>query len=351
MRILDKYITKGFLRYYVLFTLFFVAIFVLTEFFTSLSSLKKEASILQVTFYYILQIPYLWVVLSPLSVIISALFTTSYFGSTNQLQAIQISGISVKRATLPLFTAGLIMGFSILFIENTLVYKVNQISYEIKRKNFVELPEAKVQKNIFIAIPPDYVFYIRSLKVEEGIMQDILIYKNSQPRTFTSATKGVWKENIWVLYEGKTYILNKQPKEESFIRKIIPVSKEPRYFTRTYFPHEKMNISELTRYIEEYRKSGFKTEELETELQFKVSSPFANFILMFIAVSLGVILKKGRGASLAVGLLMSFGYYETMAFFKILGKNDVVDPLLSAWIPNVLFLIAGIYFLYRMEKT
>lgn len=349
MRILDKYITREFLRYYFLFALFFVAIFVLTEFFTSIGSLKKEASILQVVIYYILQIPYLFVILSPLSVIISTLFTTSYLGSTNQLQAVQTSGISAKRATLPLFTAGLIIGFSLLFIDNTLVYKVNQVSYEIKKGNFAGIPEAKVQKNIFVAVPPDYLFYIRSLDVEEGLMQDVLVYKNSPLPTLTSAAKGVWEEKMWVLYEGKDYILNHQTEGGTFTKKILPVSKKPRYFIRTSLPPERMSISELSRYIEEYDKSGFKTQDLKTEFQFKVSSPFANFILMLVAIPLGIILKRGRGASLAIGILMSFGYYEIMALFKVMGENGVIDPLPSAWIPNILFIGAGVYLMYKME--
>lgn len=349
MRILDRYIIREFLRYYFLFVLFFVAIFVLTEFFTSINNLRKQASIFQIVIYYILQTPYLLVTLSPLSVIISTLFVTSHFGSTNQLRAMQISGISAKRVTLPLFTAGVIIGFSMLFIDNTLVYKVNRVSYQIKKKNFMGITETKIQKNIFVAVPPDYVFYIRSLNVEKGVMKDVLIYKNSPLRTITSAAEGVWKRKEWVLHEGKNYILNQGPQESSFVKKTLPVNKEPRYFTRTYLPPEKMSLSELTGYIKEYNKSGFKTQDLKTEFQFKISSPFANFILMLIAIPLGIILKRGRGANLAIGLLMSFGYYETIALFKALGKNGVIDPLPSAWIPNVLFIAAGVYLVYKME--
>lgn len=349
MRILDRYIAREFLKYYFLFAFFFIAIFVLTDFFTSIHNLKKEAIIFQIILYYILQIPYLFVLLSPLSVIISTLFVTSYFGSTNQFQAMQISGISAKRATLPLFTAGLIIGFSLLFIDNTLVYQANRISHQIKEKNFMQIKKAEIQKNIFIAVPPDYLFYIRSLNTQKGIMQDVLIYKNSSPQTFIIAQKAEWKRKIWVLEKGRDYILKKEPEEKSFLKKIIPVDKEPRYFTRTYFPPEKMSVSELTQYIKEYRKSGFDTLDLQTELQFKFSSPFANFILMLVAIPLGIIMRRGRGASLATGLLMSFGYYQLMALLKTMGRTGAVDPFISAWIPNILFLLIGICLIYKME--
>jgi len=350
MRILDKYITREFLRYYFPFVFFFIAIFILTDFFTSMGHLKKEANFLQVTFYYILQIPYLLVILSPLSVIISALFVTSSFGSTNQFQAIQISGISGKRAILSLLTAGLIISFSTLFMDNTLVYKMNHLSYQLKEQSFTGIFESKIQRNIFIAVPPEYIFYIRSLNSREGIMSDVLIYKNSSPSVLTCAREGRWKEGVWVLYQGRDYILNGEIEERVFNRKILPITKKPDYFTRKYFPPERMNISELTHYIEEYGRGGFNIQDLETELQFKISSPFANFILMLIALPLGIMLKKGgKGASLAVGLLMSFGYYELIAFFKALGKSGVMEPFLAAWLANILFVIAGIYLVHKME--
>lgn len=337
------------MKYYFIFILLFVSVFVLTEFFTSMASFKKDANIFQIVIYYILQIPYLFVMLSHLSIIISTLFTISYFGSTNQLQATQISGISAKRATLPLFTAGLVIGFSILFMDNTLVYQANQISHEIKQNNFMGIPETTIQRNIFIAVPPDYVFYIRYLDVEKGFMEDVLIYKNSDPRSLICAAKSMWKEKTWVLEEGREYILNDEPSEHVFTRKTLPIDREPRYFIRTHFPPDKMSIFELTGYIEEYDRSGFKTEDLKTELQFKISTPFANFILIMVTIPLGVILKRGRGASLAVGLLMSFAYYQTMALFKTMGKAGLVAPFFAAWIPNLIFLIAAVYLIYKME--
>ncbi len=350
MRILDKYILREFLRYYFLFVFFFIAIFLLTEFFSSISNLKENADIFQVVFYYLLQIPYHLVTLSPLSVIISSLFVTSYFSSTNQLQAVQISGISRKRFVLPLFTAGLIISFCALFLDNTLVYDANSFSYQIKKNNFKGVSTVEVQKNIFIAVPPDYVFYIRSFNYREAVMNNILIYKNSFPPVLTAAREMEWKEGLWILKEGSDYILEKEPKEISFKRKILPIVKKPAYFTRIYLPPERMNISELTKLIEEYEKSGFTTEDLKTELRFKVSAPFANFILMLVTIPLGMMLKRGgKGASLALGLLMSFGYYEVTAFFKTMGKAAAIDPFLAAWFSNLLFLIIGVYLVAKME--
>ncbi len=350
MRILDKYIAKEYLKLYLLFTLFFIFIFLITDFFASISDLKKEAAISYVIQFYLLQIPYLFTLVSPLSAIISTLFLITHLGGTYQIQAAQIGGISVKRVVLPLFTIGLIISFSILFLNETLFFKANQRAQELKAENFLGPPKKEVQKNIFIHVPPSYLFYIRSLDAQKGEMENILIYKDTPPSSVTVAKKGKWVEEEWIFYEGIEYLLNEETEGTSFHEKKLPIDKGPAYFSRKYFPPDKMSIAELRRYIDEHEKSGFKTLDLETELNYKLSYPFTNFVLIFLGIPLGLILKKGgRGASLALGLIISFGYYEAMAFFTTLGKGGFVSPFLASWIPSFIFLAGGIYLFTRIE--
>ncbi|NQS89403.1 YjgP/YjgQ family permease [Patescibacteria group bacterium] len=350
MRILDKYLAKEFLRFYFIFILFFIAIFILTDFFTSMSRFKMGVEFVFLINYYFLQIPYLWILLSPVSIVISCLFTIVYLEGTNQIQAVQTSGTSIKRTLLPIFTCGLIISFSMLFLDNTLTFQTNQLSYELKQRNFIGIAKEKIQKNTFIAVPPSYIFYIRSFNLEKAEMRDILIYKKSFPPSLTTVKEGKWEKGKWVFYQGREYLLGEELKEIYFHQKSFDIDQKPDYFTKKYFPPEQMNTSELKKYLENYKKSGFKTLDLETELNFKYSSPFANFILIFMSISLGIFLKKrGRGAGFALGLIISFGYYETMAFFKAMGKSGTVIPGIAAWIPNLIFLAVGIYLVTRME--
>ena len=350
MRILDKYIAKDYLKLYLIFTLFFISIFLITDFFTSISNLKKEAAVSYVIQFYLLQIPYLFTLLSPLSAIISTLFLITHLGGTHQIQAAQIGGISVKRVVLPLFTIGLIISFSILFLNETLIFKANQRAQELKEENFLGPPKKEVQKNIFIQVPPCYLFYIRSFNPQKGEMENILIYKESSPNSIIIAKKGKWIEEEWIFYQGIEYSLNEETEGTSFYEKKLPIDKGPAYFSRKYFPPDKMSIRELGKYIDEYEKSGFKTLDLETELNSKLSYPFANFILILLGIPIGLVLKKGgRGTSLALGLIISFGYYQATAFFTTLGKGGFISPFLASWIPSLIFLAGGIYLFTRVE--
>ncbi|MEA3485871.1 MAG: LptF/LptG family permease [Candidatus Aerophobetes bacterium] len=349
MKILDKYITRDYLKLYFIFIFFFIAVFLLTDFFQSMASLKKGTKFLSLVEYYLLQIPSSFSLLSPLAAIVSALFVITYLSGTYQIQAIQLSGTSIKRIALPLLITGMVLSFVLLFLNETLTFQTNQLAQVVREKNFLRAPKKGIQRNIFIHVPPFYLFYIRSFNPGEAKMENVLIYE-SYPHLLITAKEGRWNGKGWIFSKGMEYSLKGKIEGTSFDKKFLPLDEDPDYFTKKYFPPEKMNISQLKKYIDEYHKSGFETLGLKTELNFKFSYPFTNLIFLLLALPIGLILRKGgRGASLALGLTISFGYYEAMALFKILGKGGIISPCLAAWIPNLIFLAGGIYLFTRIE--
>jgi len=344
MKILDKYLSKEYLRLYFIFILFFIAIFLLVNLFQSIDNLSKEANILEVIKYYLLQIPFLFSLLSPLAAIVSVLFMITYLGKTFQIQALQVNGISTKRSFLAILTIGIIISFFILLLDQTLTFEANKVAQRLKRENFVGRVQKGVQRNIFIHIPPSYLLYIRSFDLEKAKMENIMIYKESSSPSLIIAKEGRWNGKGWIFYEGRDYLINDELRGTYFKEKILPFSCKPSYFSKKYFPPDKMNIAELKKYIDEYHKSGFKTLNLETEMNFKFAYPFATFILLFFGIPMGLILKRsGRGASFGLGLILSFAYYEAMVLFKILGREGVIFPLFAAWMPNLIFFAGGVY--------
>jgi len=350
MKILDKYLGKEYLKLYFIFVLFFIAVFLLVDLFQSMDNLNKEAKILEVIQYYLLQIPFLFSLLSPLGTIVSVLFVIAYLEKTLQIQALQVSGISMRRSFLAILTIGVVLSFSILLLNQTLTFEANKVAQRLKQENFIGRVQKGVQRNIFIHVPPSYLLYIRSFDLEKARMENVLIYKESSPSSLIIAKEGEWNGKRWIFYEGRDYLMNGE-KGTYFDKKILPFSYEPSYFSKKYFPPDKMNIAKLRNYIDEYRKSGFKTLNLETEMNFKFSYPFATFILLFLGIPVGLILKRGgRGASFGLGLIISFAYYEAMVLFKILGREGIVFPLFAAWIPNLIFFAAGVYLFIYLDR-
>ncbi len=78
------------------------------------------------------------------------------------------------------------------------------------------------------------------------------------------------------------------------------------------------------------------------KLHTKIAVPFASLIIILIGVPLSAKKKRGGlateiGISLFAGFLF-LGLQKTIATF---GYNGVVNPMLAAWLPNLLFLAIG----------
>ena len=106
---------------------------------------------------------------------------------------------------------------------------------------------------------------------------------------------------------------------------------------------------------------GFNTRDeakkrfsrLRTELGSRFSMPFASFVLALVALPLGILSPRtqrtwGAGLSLSVGLAVFVFYYGLLTVGVTLGENGSINSTIGLWIPNVVALGAGLYFLNKI---
>lgn len=89
------------------------------------------------------------------------------------------------------------------------------------------------------------------------------------------------------------------------------------------------------------------------EIYQRIVLPFAPFLFVLLGVPLGIQSNRsGKGAGFALALMVFMIYYMVLSLAKTLGIEGVIPPLVAIWIPDLLFLLAGTYFLHlaAMEK-
>lgn len=95
---------------------------------------------------------------------------------------------------------------------------------------------------------------------------------------------------------------------------------------------------------------GGDTRELLVELGNRYSFPFASFVISFLGLALGGRYVRGTSAvSLGICVLLGYGYYVVQASFEALSANGFLNPFVGGWIPNIMFLVVGIYLLNKAE--
>jgi lipopolysaccharide export system permease protein len=109
-----------------------------------------------------------------------------------------------------------------------------------------------------------------------------------------------------------------------------------------------MNIVELNRFREQQMAKGSDSlRQIEVEHHTRYSYPFGTFILTLIGVSLSSRkVRGGTGLHIGIGIALCFSYIMLTRVFEEFAKGGSMPTLLAVWVPNIIYLIVGIY-LYR----
>ncbi len=111
-----------------------------------------------------------------------------------------------------------------------------------------------------------------------------------------------------------------------------------------------MNFEELGNYIRELQLSGLNTVPLQVQYYKKFSVPLFVFIMAILSIPFAFV-AGNRGAMTGVGI--SFGiavaYWTVGTLFDQIGDLNQIPAIMAAWSPDVIFSLAGLYFMARMK--
>ena len=97
--------------------------------------------------------------------------------------------------------------------------------------------------------------------------------------------------------------------------------------------------------------SGNKRAQLTITLHRKLALPLATIIFMLVAVPLGA---RASGGARARSFLYSAGivgaYYYIGRAAELAARRGAFDPVLAAWLPNLLGLMAAVVLLWRLPR-
>ena len=119
MTILDRYVTKEFVRLFVFILAIFTSLFLIVEFFERIRMfLSNNALLSQILSYFFFMIPMMVSQTIPASVLLASLLTFSSLSRNSEITAMKSNGISLYRTSLPvLITSALICIFAFLNSE------------------------------------------------------------------------------------------------------------------------------------------------------------------------------------------------------------------------------------------
>ena len=167
----------------------------------------------------------------------------------------------------------------------------------------------------------------------------------------TSGRVAEWRDGHWVLRQGWERTFGSGDATADFRRFLeAPVPGDaPKTLNAGRRRPEEMRFRELQRLARRLRASGYPTSGLETALHAKLAQPAMLPVMALLATPFAFrIGRKGALAGIGVGLGLGILALVAAAFLTKLGEVGALPPALAAWSPDVLFGLAGTYFLLRM---
>jgi lipopolysaccharide export system permease protein len=282
----------------------------------------------------------------PMSVLLASILSAGRLYRDNEIIIFQNCGVSNKRLFLPVFI------FVIFLTILSLVFNyfvVSRSNFELSKANFLAYTKKNMpihKQNIFYKEFDNNSlkrsFYAREFTNNIMYNPTVEEFENNFLTKIIHAEKSELNDNNWLFNKGYLYIIENGEIKTSlkFDKYSFPFMQTLDKVANEIRSPKEMNYTELKEHINFLKKSGEKTANMEVQLYQKISIPFVSIVFFLIGIPLGLN-KKSKNSSFAYtfSLFFIFAYYICLFSFTALGSIELVNPFLSAWIPNILVLI------------
>lgn len=354
-RVLDRYVVREFLRLFILFAISAPILFVLGDVTDNIDTfMDREIPAGNIALGYLFQLPEFIFYSFPIAALIATIFTVSNMTRHSEMSAAKAGGISFYRVLAPLPILGILLTFVALFIS-----EITPIAGARRAELHGEKRERRQARTDFVyRAQGGAVYSIRLLDTERNRIDGLTMHRQGDevnvPTVAITAAEGKFHpDSGWTFYNGYLrYLLG--PGQESTMRfdrlrpmrlretpeQLLAVPKEP----------EEMRYNELGEFIEIMQRSGAKPLKLMVERAQKIAIPVATLIIILFAAPLANTTSRG-GPAYGIGISLGITVLYLMLFrlSAAAGATGALDTTLAAWLPNLLFLVAGLGLLSRVR--
>ena len=355
MKILDRYIFRQFAKAFLFTSIAFVCLFILVNMVEKLDDfMEKNLSLWEILYDYTLLIPSIILIISPVSALLSSMFIAGKLSFSGELPAIRSAGVSMRQLLTPFLFGGIIiLVLNILnawWIAPSAFTKMNAFEERHFKKNSSEPHE---NRNIHILEPGIRMVSIGTLNPDCSKLSTVSIEEFSGARLISRTDADTMrydpKKSEWVMQNASTRFFTGKSEAFHFAPfKPLKLALSPRSLVELNIEPDEMDIIRHYQYLAKKQSAGFSgLERSMVKFHNKIALPFASLIIILIGVPLSAKKKRGGLASeISITLFIGFLFIGMQKTSAIAGDQGILNPMLAAWLPNILFLGIG-YVIYK----
>lgn len=292
----------------------------------------------------------------PVGMALAASLATNRLARESELTAMRTAGASILRFLLPIVAFGIVIAGLNFFTVEVVMPRAEQRAAVLQQKIGALVTAPSLAENAFIRLDRFQVSIGQVQRIAQNQFQlkDVLLF--SRPKAgvdqIVSCPTGTYDNGVWTFdkavirqIKGNTLVQISSPSPMRVDEKIVVGS--------MFAPPqpEALSLEQLRNAITQGLKSGVDVGALQVEYQTRFSVPAACIVFAFVAPCLAIAFARSGGfAGVLLSIFIVFLYYNTYVVSAlILGKNHDLPPVVGAWLPNVLFVMAGFWVLRKLE--
>lgn len=359
--LLDKYLLKQVIEMFIMGVCVFTAIiFASDTFITLIKQISQFGLPFKVALMIIiLNLPSIIVMTIPMGVLLATVMTLNKLSLASEITVMRACGIGLNRIAKPIFIFAITMSLCSFFINETIVPVTSKQSKDLAlwalgqknipdgKQNFVfkELGQNGFLKRLF------YVGYC-----EDKTLHNITVLDTSKEGTIQvmQAREGKTSPEGWLFEKGALYtvasdgkILNTTLFEDFKMALGVDMSRQMNKNIA-----REMNFSNLIKYIATTDLDEKQKRVVTVELFDKIALPVTTICFVLLGVPLAITpprVRYNRGFLFSV--IIIFVYYLIRALSISFGETGAIPAFLSAWLPNIVLTIWGLFLYYKKVYT
>jgi lipopolysaccharide export system permease protein len=357
LRQLDRYVLSSWIRLFVLAALGLplVAIFFnLTDMLSKL--LDRGLTMREITISYVYALPEYAFLVMPAAVLLATVFTVVNMSRHSELTAAKAGGQSFHRIMRPLFIASGLAAV-LTFAVGELAPWATSRQLEIQKAKQARPTRARF--NFVYSGDAGWVYTVRSLDVATRQLKQVMFERQGTgleyPGLVLTADSATYDDSlkVWRLRTGASRVIAGPGQQATFTfrsMRLKALRQSPADLLAESKAPDEMRFAELGRYIEALKRSGNDANKLIVEQALKLALPATCLIIALFGAPLAVTTPRaGPAGGVAISLATALVFLLLTQLTKAIGSGGVINPMVAAWFPNVIFLFAGLVLLAKVR--
>ncbi|MDQ7075694.1 MAG: LPS export ABC transporter permease LptG [Gammaproteobacteria bacterium] len=350
--ILDRYIARAVIAGSLMVLLLITSVDAVFALINELSSVgKQDYDLTHAALYIVYTIPRRMHDYFASSVLIGSLLSLGAMAANSELIVMRSAGVSPKRIIRSVLQVGLLLAVMMAVIGEWLAPVGDRRAEELRSTALEKRVSLTGANGLWVKDGGRYI-NVRTV-LPDLHLRGVTIYEfdGLVLRFSLSAVSAYYETDHWLLkglrysYFNEDRVEIKRLKQQQW-----PYLINVDLFNVLSVQPESMSARELYNYIEYLRNNELDASRYELAFWSSLLAPLSALVMLLLAMPFvfGSLRSSGAGQKILLGTLIGVGYFLLARLFGHLGLVYGLSPFISAVLPLLLFLGAGVYLLRRV---